>query len=175
MIERLKSRLAASCWAATSSGASLMLFLGSGCGQSPRAREGQGDKTLVVEQRVATGSVLAARAEANPGPAERELIKQLLSRIEQLEQKDGQRRQSLESIEKAHTAQVEAFQGRIRELDAKVTSLASARILPEISIPADASPNTQELDQKIRILERKDELASEAAETRQQNAPSISL
>lgn len=103
--------------------------------------------------------------------AQTELIQQLQSRLDQLEK---------HAVQPAPPApprdpEVEKLLSRIKELEGKVVSLESARILPEIALPAEPGPLAQELDQKIRVVERKNELATEAAEARAKEAPRVSI
>ncbi|MEI2725848.1 MAG: porin [Verrucomicrobiota bacterium] len=94
-----------------------------------------------------------------------ELIQELLGRLEQLERKDLEQTQRTESVEKAHQEEVQKLLGRIGELEGKVGSLESGKVLPEIAVSPKDGPTANELDQKIRVLARNKELAAEAAET----------
>ena len=114
--------------------------------------------------------------------AQAELIQKLQGRIEHLEQAEADRagavrtaEQTLSDHDKAHEEQLRTFLGRIKELEGKVGSLQAARVLPEITIPAEDGPTTRELDQKIRVVERKSELAAEAAEAKAKEAPKLSI
>lgn len=134
-------------------------------------------------------AVLSASGQTNPpsGPqessaiasaptdAQSAVIEKLLNRIEQLEQKEAERAAAVEAARKAHEQDVEKFTSRIRELESKVTAIESARVLPEISIPAQPGPTVEELDQKLRVAERRAELAAEAAEAKVKANPRLSI
>jgi len=114
--------------------------------------------------------------------AQVELIQKLLGRIEQLEKKETDHavsaqstQQALKEQDKAHEEQVQKFLGRIKELEGKVGSLQAGRVLPEIAVAAEDGPTAHDLEQKIRILERKNELAAEAAEAKAKEAPKLSI
>lgn len=70
---------------------------------------------------------------------------------------------------------IQKLLARIEQLEAKVNALESGRLLPEINLPPDDAPTARELDQKIRIAERKNELAAEAAEAKAKEAPRLSI
>jgi phosphate-selective porin OprO and OprP len=76
---------------------------------------------------------------------------------------------------KAHEDREEKWLARIKELEGKVGSLQAGRVLPEITLAAEDGPTSRDLDQKIRILERKSELASEAADVKAKEAPKLSI
>lgn len=95
---------------------------------------------------------------------QRELIEKLLGRLEQLEKRELEQTQRTESVEKAHQEEVQKLLGRIGELEGKVGSLESGKVLPEIAVSPKDGPTANELDQKIRVLERNSELATEAVE-----------
>ena len=103
------------------------------------------------------------------------LIQKLMSRIEQLEQKEAERAGAAAALERAHQDREQKLLGRIGELESKVGSLEAGRVLPEIAVSADDAPTVQDLDQKIRVIERKNELAAEAAQEKSKEAPKISL
>ncbi|MCI0541699.1 MAG: hypothetical protein L0Z50_41405 [Verrucomicrobiales bacterium] len=105
-----------------------------------------------------------------------------LTRIEQLETKDAERVTSVQAAQKAHEEQVKVHEHRaeklvrqIAELESKVGSLQAGRVLPEIALTPDDPPTTRELDQKIRIAERKNELPAEAAKARAKEQPRLSV
>ena len=104
-----------------------------------------------------------------------DLIQKLLGRLEQLEQSKSAEAQRADSAAKAHQAEVQKLQTRINELEGKVGSLESGKVLPEIAVTPKDGPTTQELDQKIRVLARNDELATEAAEAKAKEAPRLSI
>lgn len=115
-----------------------------------------------------------------------ELINKLLSRIDQLEKKDTDQAAAAvaaqQALKTAHEAEVKAHEQRaqqfvkqIGELETKVGSLQAGRVLPEIALTPDDGPTTRELDQKIRIVERNNELATEAAEARAMEQPRLTV
>ena len=106
----------------------------------------------------AARQLLAAQTE------QAQLLEKLLGRLEQLEKKDAEQTQRTESAEKAHQEEVQKLLGRIGELEGKVGSLESGRVLPEIVVSPKDGPTANELDQKLRVMARNNELAAEAAE-----------
>ncbi len=124
---------------------------------------------------ISSSNGLAAAEAPSAPPAQTDLIQKLLSRIEQLEKKEADRASAGEAVQKAYAERVEKLLGRIGELETKVGSLEAGRVLPEITLPANDAPTTADLDQKIRILERQNELASEAAAARAKEAPRLSI
>jgi len=98
--------------------------------------------------------------------AQSELIEKLLKRLEQLERNEVERAERVRAVQQAHEETEQKLQGQVKELQNKLQSLEAGRVLPEISVPAQEGPTTHELDQKIRIVERKGELAAEAAEAK---------
>lgn len=121
--------------------------------------------------------------------AQSEQVQKLLWRIEQLEKRDAARTAALQAVQTTAESQVKARESEIKsleakesqwlkkvaELETKVASLQSGRVLPEITIPADDAPSTRELDQKLRIAERNNELAAEAAAARAKEAPRLTV
>ena len=119
--------------------------------------------------------------------AQSEVVQRLLSRIEELEKRDGERSAALRAVQTASESQIKARENEIKslatketewlrkvsELETKVASLQAGRVLPEITLPAEDAPTTRELDQKIRIAERNNELAAEAAAARAKEAPRL--
>lgn len=99
-----------------------------------------------------------------------ELIHKLLQRIEQLERKEEER---VRVGQKETDALVERLLNRIDQLENKVESLESGKLLPEIVVSPHPEPTVEELDEKIRVAERKTELALEAAEARIKEMPRI--
>jgi hypothetical protein len=113
--------------------------------------------------------------------AQAETLQKLLDRVGQLEKQaleqevsDRKARDSVEkhavngteAAQKAHEAVVGQLKTRIAELENKVVSWESSKVLPEITVAGESGPTPQELDQKIRVIERKNELAAEASESR---------
>ncbi len=109
-------------------------------------------------------AVPAANGVSPSQPEQSELIKELLGRLERLENKEAEQKQRTEAAEKAHQEEVQKLLGRIGELEGKVGSLESGKVLPEIAVSPKDGPTTQELDQKLRVMARNEELAAEAAE-----------
>lgn len=114
--------------------------------------------------------------------AHQEATQKLLSRIEQMERRDAEQRAAVLAVQKARDAQTKEHEERVgklvrqlSELEGKVGSLHAGRVLPEIVIAPDDSPTTRELDQKIRIAVRQQELAAEAAADRAKERPSLSV
>lgn len=129
---------------------------------------------------------------ATPGPtqaefkAQSELIQKLLGRIDQLEKNDAEWAAALaaeatkaqaatDALKKEHEAREQKLQGRIGELEGKVGSIEAGRVLPEIAVTAEDGPTLPEVDQQIRILERKNELAAEAAEAKAKESPKLTI
>jgi phosphate-selective porin OprO and OprP len=104
--------------------------------------------------------------------AQIEMIQKLLGRIEQLEKKEADR---AEALQKAHQDELQKLQGRIQELEGKVSSLQSNPPAAEIGSAPKSGPTTQELDQKLRVLVRNNELAAEAAEAKAREQPRLTL
>jgi len=102
-----------------------------------------------------------------------ELIRKLLSRLEQLEISKGEDAKRTESAEKAHQAEVQKLQEQIKGLESKVGLLEAGKVVPEIAVTPQDGPTTQELDQKIRVMERNNELAVEAAEAKAKEGPRL--
>lgn len=130
-----------------------------------------------------TNQLAAARVE------QAETVKLLINRLEQLEQKAAaqsnaaagftaakeEQTRAQAALLAAHQEQANKFVERIQHLEGQVTALQQARLLPEIDLPADDQPTVAELDQKIRVAERKQELAAEAAEARAKEQPQLSI
>lgn len=100
------------------------------------------------------------------------LVQDLLNRIRDLERREAER---ASAGNRNAEDTIRQLQHRITELESKVQSLETAQVFPEIILPADDTPSTSELDQKLRVIERKNELAAEAAEARQKEAPIVSI
>ena len=103
------------------------------------------------------------------------LIQKLLNRVEQLEKNSSEQAERAKTIQKVHEESEQRLQGQVKELEGKIQALEAGRVLPEIALPADDAPTVQELDQKIRIAERKNELTAEAAEARAKELPKLSV
>ena len=123
-----------------------------------------------------SGATTAAVNQLQSTQAEQaDLIQKLLGRLEQLEKSKAEEAQRTEAAEKAHQAEVQKLQGQIKELEGKVGSLETGKVVPEIAVTPKEGPTAQELDQKIRAVERNSELAAEAAEARAKEAPRLSV
>ncbi|MEI9960465.1 MAG: porin [Limisphaerales bacterium] len=112
--------------------------------------------------------------------AQADALQKLLERIDQLEKKGAEQTEAAQTLQKtldeqqkAHAEREQKLLGKISELEGKIGSLEAGRVLPEIALPSDDAPTTQELQQQIRILERKNELAAEAADAKAKAAPKI--
>lgn len=133
---------------------------------------------LVEESRLAAVTTQFTQAQQ----AQSESIQKLLARLEQLEKQDTERATTIQTANRQHAAEIkthedraQALTGRIAELEAKVNSLQAGRVLPEIALAADDAPTTRELEQKIRVVERKNELAVEAAEAKAKELPRLAV
>jgi phosphate-selective porin OprO/OprP len=131
--------------------------------------------TNLLAQSVQTISRVEAAQQAQA-----ETLRKLLERIDQLEKKSADEKALAEKLKQAydeekltHVEREKQLQGKIVELEGKVGSLEAGRVLPEIALPTDDAPTTTELQQQIRILERKNELAAEAADARAKAAPRL--
>jgi phosphate-selective porin OprO/OprP len=81
----------------------------------------------------------------------------------------------LTALEKQHQQEVNTLVSRIHELEQKVASNETARVLPTVVLPAQSGPSTEELDQKIRILQRQNELAAESAAAQAASQPRLTV
>ncbi len=111
-----------------------------------------------------------------------EVISNLLARINQLERRDAERVATIEATQKASAGELLVYKEQsqklnlqVAELKQQVGLLEAGRVLPEIKITPDDGPTTRELDQQLRIAERKNELAAEAAEARAKEQPQLSI
>lgn len=102
------------------------------------------------------------------------LVLELLERIRELERRDAERAAAAAAQSKPDEL-VRQLQNRITELENKVHTLENGRVLPEIAVTPDDGPSAAELDQKLRILERKEELAAEAAAARAKESPQLAI
>lgn len=113
-----------------------------------------------------------APANTNSAPAlDADLIQKLLVRVALLESNQVANAALLQSKDELATKLL----GKINELESKVTSLEAGKVLPEISVAAEDAPTSRELDQKIRVLERRNEIAAEAVEAKAKEAPKLSV
>jgi phosphate-selective porin OprO and OprP len=104
----------------------------------------------------------------------RKLQEQFQSQLQQLEQQKAAAAEQAKAQAQTHQAEVEKLLGKIGELQGKVESLESGRVLPEIALTPQDGPTTAEVDQKIRVLARQNELAAEAAEAKAKELPRLS-
>ncbi|MCC7373498.1 MAG: hypothetical protein IT581_02495 [Verrucomicrobiales bacterium] len=135
----------------------------------PGQRASRGLRTLVAVLSLVTAAVPSSVfGQQNTDAA---AVQTLLKRIEVLEQQ----RQASSAPAPVDTNLVGRLLQRIDELEGKVRALESARILPAITLAPQEGPTLEDLDQKIRVLDRKRELAEEAATARSTNAPQITV
>ena len=104
-----------------------------------------------------------------PAAIDPELIRQLLLRIEQLEQREAARTNAV-------TDEVNRkLQQRIAELEQKLGAIeAGGKVLPEIAVTPNDAPTTVELDRKLKDLEEKTAAESEAARVKAAKTPMMS-
>ncbi len=140
------------------------------------AAAGQNEATTAAQLAAITNQFASVQQ------AQAESIQRLQNRIEQLGEKETEHGALSQAVQKArederksHEARAQQLQGRIGELENKVASLQAGRVLPEIALTPEDSPTTRALDQKIRIAERNNELAAEAAEARAKESPKLSV
>lgn len=117
--------------------------------------------------------------------AQADLINKLLTRIDELEKKDAAQRTAALAAQAAQTAQAalvktqeeqaQKLRQQLVELEAKLGSIQAGKVLPEIALTPDDAPTTREIDQKLRIVERNNELAAEAATARASEAPRLTV
>lgn len=118
--------------------------------------------------------------------AQLELIQKLQGQVAVLEQRNSElgvsartERAEQSGQLKAQEQRVQTLLARIGELEGKVGSLQAGKVLPEISVAAVDGPTTRELEQKLKVSDRKRELAEEAAaaaaETQAKTAPKVSV
>ena len=123
---------------------------------------------------IATGPVLAQVPSTNgtaggatapaiaPAAIDAELVRQLLSRIEQLEKRDAAR------ANEASDEVTRKLQQRIAELEQKLGAIESGgKVLPEIAVTPNDAPTTVELVRKLKDLEGKTAAESEAASVKE--------
>lgn len=180
----------------------LALSLAAGCGDSPQSTgadkshtganglghgSGAGSLPSTNQIKVVEEAQLTAITNqfAAAQQAQAELINKLLTRIDELEKKDtahiaavqaAQTQQSAQAVQvRAQEEQAQKLTQQIVELKSKVGSLEAGKVLPEIALTPDDAPTTREIDQKIRIVERNNELAAEAAATKAKESPKLSV
>lgn len=111
-----------------------------------------------------------------------EQVQKLVGRIEQLERRNAELTSLVEAGKQARDSakgvesEAQARWGKqVAELESKIAALQAGRVLPEIIATAQEGPTARELDQKIRVFERKNELAAEAAEAKAKEAPRLAI
>ncbi len=127
---------------------------------------------VVPSARAADTAAPQAAPAAAPTSPSSSVVEELLGRIRELERRDAERARGAAA---ASDELVRKLQERIGELEGKVKALESGRILPEIAVTPASGPTAAELDQKLKILERKSELAAEAAAAKAKEAPQLSV
>jgi phosphate-selective porin OprO/OprP len=133
-----------------------------------------------LSQPSAPASVIAATAAPaaaevpteSPADAQTRLVQELLERIRDLERREADR---AAAATRASEEFVRALQNRIADLENKVQSLETGRVLPEIALTPEDGPTTAELDQKLRILERKEEIEAEETAARAKETAQLSV
>ncbi|MFO1512758.1 MAG: porin [Verrucomicrobiota bacterium] len=148
------------------------LSLTTAMAQSPAASSNQ--TPAQTEAVVATNTIVVKQLQSTQAE-QAELIQKLLGRLEQLEKTKSNEAQRADAAEKMHQAEVQKLQTRINELEGKVGSLESGKVLPEIAVTPKDGPTTQELEQKIRVMARNNEVAAEAAEAKAKETPKLSV
>lgn len=126
---------------------------------------------LLASLLAATPILAQAPGSTNNAPViDAELVRQLMTRIEQLEKREAARTQE------ASEEQTRKLQQRIAELEQKLTTLESGgKVLPEIAVTPNDAPTTVELDRKLRGLEEKTAAEAEAARATAAKAPLVSV
>jgi len=151
-----------------------------------------GAALLALSLAVATPATAQNEAPTNPPPAsgqaisrveaaqqaQAETLQKLLDRIGQLEKQGAEQKAAAQALQKAYDEQREAhaeqeqkLQGKITELEGKAGSLAGSGTAQ----PAADAPTPQALQQQIRIIERKNELAAEAADAKAKTSPKLTV
>jgi len=97
-----------------------------------------------------------------------------VDRLDQIERKDAEREAAIQTIGRSYEARELALQKRISELESKLGTLAQGNDGAVEKTKAAEGPTVAELDQQIRVLTRKNELAAEAAAEREKSAPKVS-
>lgn len=163
----------------------LLALVLTGCrrgGESGPAATEPATASLAVAAPGVTPAQLAGLSNqwAGAQAAQADLVRQLQARVDKFEEQRAAQFTAVQQLEqaraaeqKAHEAHAGQLQGRIVELEARVAVLQAGRVLPEIKAPAVDGPTTEELDQKIRIAERKQELAAEEAAARDAAKPRL--
>lgn len=101
-------------------------------------------------------------------------LRALIERIQQLEQREAERqREAAAALEKE--AVVQGLQQRIRELESRLQALQQSIIVPELAPAEEPGPTVAELQEQIRVIDRKRELAEEEAAERARSMPRLSI
>lgn len=115
-------------------------------------------------------------------PVPSEVLQTLLQRLEQLEQRDAALRERDNLLQQQQDAAlrerdqlIQQLQGRIADLERKLTAVEDAQVLPEIAAEPEPGPTAAEVDQKIRVLERQIELDAETAQALAQQQPRLEV
>src|ERR1043165_3062141 len=82
---------------------------------------------------------------------------------------------NLQAADPETTDLIKQLQKRIEELEQKVQALESAKSGGSTTNDAQSKQHLDELDQKVKIMERDQELAREAVASETRNAPTVSL
>ena len=99
-------------------------------------------------------------------------VQELLRRIQELENREAVRARETQA---AQESLVRSLQQRIVDLESKIQSLEHSVVVPELVAPPNPGPSNAELDQQIRIVDRKREIAEEEATERAKSMPQISI
>ena len=127
----------------------------------------------------AVSSTATASPSTNPPVADTpaadptaDAIRQLLRRIQDLERREAERAHA-----ETNAAQelVQTLQRRILDLETKLQSFERSVVVPELAATPEPGPSNADLDQQIRIVDRKREIAEEEAEARRREMPQLSI
>lgn len=138
---------------------------------SPVPAGAQDSGTAANPARTAPQAPAQVPAPSAPEDSARRM-EDLVTRLQELERRESER---AKAAEHQSADLVRKLQNRIDELEGKIKALEGARVVPELSIGPDSGPTPAELDQKVRVLERKNEIAAEAAAEKARETPQVSL
>jgi len=99
-------------------------------------------------------------------------IQELLRRLQELDNREATRARETQA---AQEELVRSLQQRIVDLESKIQSLERSVVVPELIAPPNPGPSNAELEQQIRIVDRKREIAEEEAAERAQSMPQLSI
>ena len=140
-----------------------------------RARSGIAALGACLTAAICIGGTSTLGQDAGTTPAKEavspETVRALIERLDRLE-KQAATDAAAAQAEKDRT---QRLLNKIAELENKLNALENGHSLPEIAAATEQAPTVEQLDQKIRILERKNELASEAAEAKSKETPRVSV